>query len=663
MSRTTDQDLIDLAGDKSYQNFAGKDFIQVNGKNYKVLDVINDKNTGLNAITVKNVMTGECTIVYQGTQTTDPNTGNFDIADIMTDASLPGNIPDKQMKQAESYYQKMNKKFGISSVTGNSLGGGLANFVAVQHPKVHSATFNPAIIPGIPEGKYNNITNYLSDLDPLTLGENALSYTNKIPGRTVHVNTSLRSASTMGVNHIGYADVVIGEEGETGHGIIHIEADDLLPVSIWGDKILVADYSGSGKRIKVDTNAMKILAQKVNSGILENIKSAQEYLDHAADIVNEEGTKLDERESKLQISFDNLLVSAFNFPKLMADGNEVVFKLRTVEDIINQIQGILGPLAIVIPTSALGFLVAEGIERIVNSIREDLEELMRRVKKIKEVDVPKLFRGVDDHFFDGIVEQLQAHYQIIDSNKEKVTSQVSEFGQLVFITASEMVKADKLYQGGAKPEATPVPVPTKFMLEASPYLMSGSEIKQKLLDANFKDFSKGVCHNLRPVLSVLRGNLEFASGLVEGVIQGMNTVCVILEAAKYSPAGLLLRGQIDDVIQTIRANKSVLEDIQLTIKAVIQGMQRMEEDIEEVLKAYRPYIDASLFEGTRYIDVLEYNKASANIYTNTELIFKDVKYQLAENESAAIEALDMVAVGIVGNLNTVLEQIERATIH
>ncbi|MCY8347777.1 alpha/beta hydrolase [Bacillus haynesii] len=96
--------------------------------------------------------------------------------DILTDAQMAGSITPKQVEAARDYYDQMKAKYGdkLNSVCGNSLGGGLANAVAVEHPDVKAVTINPSILP---EGEvdrdqdYPNITNYFSKYDPLTLAE------------------------------------------------------------------------------------------------------------------------------------------------------------------------------------------------------------------------------------------------------------------------------------------------------------------------------------------------------------------------------------------------------------------------------------------------------------------------------------------------------------
>lgn len=137
-----------------------------------MVNKIYEDPTGLDVITVKNVETGKYTVVYQGTNAGKEN----GMQDILTDAQMAGPLTPEQVKATRKYYDQMKAKYGdkLTSVCGNSLGGGLANAVAVEHPDVKAVTINPSILP---EGEvdrdqdYPNITNYFSKYDPLTLAE------------------------------------------------------------------------------------------------------------------------------------------------------------------------------------------------------------------------------------------------------------------------------------------------------------------------------------------------------------------------------------------------------------------------------------------------------------------------------------------------------------
>ncbi len=141
--KTTDQDLVQLAGLHAYNGYRVNTRIEINEKDFLIRDVNYEHSSGLDALTVKNLETEEFSIIYVGTDLH----GKYGWKDIETNINLLNEAVPAQLEAADDYYVRMEKKFGeISSVTGNSLGGALANSVAIEH-EVRSVTINPALLP------------------------------------------------------------------------------------------------------------------------------------------------------------------------------------------------------------------------------------------------------------------------------------------------------------------------------------------------------------------------------------------------------------------------------------------------------------------------------------------------------------------------------------
>jgi len=111
-----------------------------------------DTESGLDALTVKNVtpltkdgdenLDGELIVVFVGS---DQIKGDW----IETNANLIGEAEPAQLVEAKECFEDVEERIGtVSSVTGNSLGGALANTVAIDYPHVDSVTLNPAMLPG-----------------------------------------------------------------------------------------------------------------------------------------------------------------------------------------------------------------------------------------------------------------------------------------------------------------------------------------------------------------------------------------------------------------------------------------------------------------------------------------------------------------------------------
>ncbi|MCZ0704460.1 hypothetical protein J2T56_002946 [Natronobacillus azotifigens] len=100
---TSDQDLVQMAGYHAYRELNKYHRFYVNDTDYRVLDVIVDTETGLDALTVRNMINEEVTVVYVGT---DKN----QTQDIITDIQLLSDMDVPQLKAAQAYFDEMNAK-------------------------------------------------------------------------------------------------------------------------------------------------------------------------------------------------------------------------------------------------------------------------------------------------------------------------------------------------------------------------------------------------------------------------------------------------------------------------------------------------------------------------------------------------------------------------
>ncbi|MEC0721142.1 hypothetical protein P8882_12830 [Bacillus haynesii] len=291
-----EKDLVELSGYHSYRNLKkGNDFT-VNGHEYYVVNTLYNQPSGLDVMTVVNKETDEVIVVYQGTDAGKTN----GMQDILTDAQMAGSITPKQVEAARDYYDQMKAKYGdkLTSVCGNSLGGGLANAVAVEHPDVKAVTINPSILP---EGEvdrdqdYPNITNYFSKYDPLTLAEEGVLLGDRIPGKVIEIDNGVPLVSAFMSNHMGYRmgenteegqSVEIGEKGKPGHGRIYVSAGDHIVTSIWTGEPLYGNI-GSNK-IEINKENLDLLAAALESDVLRRLGYVSEYLHHSNDIVEHE---------------------------------------------------------------------------------------------------------------------------------------------------------------------------------------------------------------------------------------------------------------------------------------------------------------------------------------------------------------------------------------
>ncbi len=136
--------------------------------------------TGFSGYALQDNNTGEIVIVFVGTQ------AEKDIGDIGADAAiglnnLTGNyVSTAQVDEADAYYQmvKAEAHGAKISLTGHSLGGGLADSVAMRNPSdnLDVLSLNPAPLLSVDVVKYGygfdkkNIRNVINENDPLHQG-------------------------------------------------------------------------------------------------------------------------------------------------------------------------------------------------------------------------------------------------------------------------------------------------------------------------------------------------------------------------------------------------------------------------------------------------------------------------------------------------------------
>ncbi|EAF1658046.1 hypothetical protein CJJ43_03380 [Listeria monocytogenes] len=656
--KTSDVDLIELSGKWVYKHPGELSNINVNGTKYEVRAGEYNKASGLDYMIVENTSTGEISMVFEGTQGTQ---------DFLTDGTLPGSIPNTQLREADAAYKKESQKYNIKNVAGNSLGGGLSNYVASKNDGIRSVTYNPAILPnGIYDKDNPRITNYLSEYDPLTLGERGAGYGDRLPGESHILQNNVPWLQTILSNHTGYDDAGVTVNGKN----IPIDADTYLPVGIWSGQVLTG--GGNGQKIDMNPDNIRILANSLRTRMMEQIKRGQFYLDTAVDLVNNEGNHLDNRTTSLQETFDNLLAegefggiitSLANYAEFRDEMEKAKPVSYAAIDFMQRVRTlpILGEVLDVVSGSffhALDLLV--DIPALVNDLALRTEDMMDQVSKIKMQAIPELFKGINDQYLsDAMVTELKEHYKILDENKDLVVKQILTFSSQVTYVSNELEKADKLLSATQKVQSVGAPPATQaYVLKESKALKDGMGKKQRLLDRNFRDFSAKTTNLLMPILSSIRSITNQLKQVIKSAIRYLEDLQTGLSMVKipFTDRDYQLKEELREYIRK-------LQEILLTVRGVGSAVKDMESNLEHVLAIYRPYIDTALFEGTKFQDVILLNKAATNIFHSAELIFGDIKHQLSGNTSAAISALDKVAVQTSNNMKSLLEQAKRGSIH
>ncbi|MDM5228246.1 hypothetical protein QUF73_19155 [Cytobacillus sp. NJ13] len=691
VSINNDKDLVELAGYHAYTYPLVESRIEVNDNAYKVINTHYQDPTGLDAMTVVNVETKEISIIYVGTDAH----GKYGNQDILTDAQLLSDLTPAQLAAARNYYTEMNNEFkqvgGVQSIAGNSLGGGLVGAVAIENPEVKAVTLNPALLPeGMmdPDKTYDNITNYFSSYDVLTQTLIALDLHGRIPGKQYEIFNGIPEFSKLATNHTGYLRnedgtqfYVIGEVGKPGYGKIYVDADAHIVSSIWTGVPL---YGGHSDRIEINKENLDLLASSLQNHVTERLNLAHEYLGNSVAIVEDEGNRFYERLNRLQNTFEDLFENIISEPlflgitairnRLTAEIDHLISLLNIAESHSKSLNYILNSppaelLEHIFRTNvSVESLFAE-LRNHLYELRSDIQNISRSIINIVSDKIPELFRGGKDAWYDAIVGELNAHYGIVNGNRGKLLSHISEFQKQVQDVAANFQMRDQSLGQSIESKSThsdsiSVQGTNTYKLEDSPYMELRMKIKEFQMDTAYTAFTASTQALLFPLLEkgqlltfAIESTLEILSNSIKGAANF---------ALSYTIPGKLISlfSDFDDKIRNSIANAlEPLDELAATIEGVRKGLGRLIVEYPTLLNNFRPYVETAIFDNSGYFNVHLYNLASIAILREMEMLFDDVVYQLGNHKAEAIEALCEVSKKVKSNMGILYEQVDRGTIN
>lgn len=683
---TNDKDLVELAGYHAYQKYDVKDKLQVNDKEFYVINTLYNSSSGLDAITVQNFETNEISVVFVGSQQLDKDW-------LETNTKLIGTVPPQQILDAKIYFQQMNNKFGeISSVSGNSLAGALTNAVAIENPQVKAVTLNPAILPlGMvdPTKEYANITNYYSKYDFLTGTEESLGLGGRIPGNKYGINNGVPLFSMLGSNHTGYVEadengefkIEVGVKGQPGHGYIYIGADDHIVTSLWTGSPL---YGGQTEKIVLNKENMLLLSNGIRDQVKGRITNVQNYLNNSVDIVLDESMQFATRVTVLQQTFQMMFDETAGDPLFNGISNTGTLIKGCIDHLIALLDAaeakcrILNSILNSKPAEIIEFIASINIDveslfaparEYLNQLKDDVDNLVNGAQNIIQTYIPELFKGGKDMFVDAVVGELNAHYSIVHKNKEAVYNQLSNYETQVKDIATSMFNKDQnlgssIQSGTSLADGVDAIQKTEIMnIENSPYLTISMKIKELQVNLAHQQFTSLVTTILYPIVdSIYRVALLIESAVIAITI----SVKAALNVGLYgNPVGLFI-SLFTDYEQKIKAavNNALvpLEEIKTIAETVRLGAGSMSANMPEMLQNFKPYIDTAIFEPGKFDDVRLYNISTLAILDEMELLFNDIIFQLSNEKANAIEATLEVSKNVLSNLQILKEQVNRGTL-
>lgn len=279
----TDQDLVYLsitAGYEYNEDTSMKKYTATNGV-YKIIATYTDEPQ---AVLVANEATGETAVIFAG---------SVEEADWRVNAeNASGKMPD-QYKNALTvfinlYEQALEQGYSAPKhVAGNSLGGGLANYVAMQNPYIKSVTINPSIVPepainSLFSPFTNNCTNYISENDPLNDLQSAADLSeSRVPGNKIIIKSGVP----------GFNSIVNAHKGKDKDN--NATAQLFIPFNLFtNDMTSNTDLKLTPESIDIFVSNLEYIKNKMNELVIGNVHQSIE-------LVEIEKSKLLERKEDL----------------------------------------------------------------------------------------------------------------------------------------------------------------------------------------------------------------------------------------------------------------------------------------------------------------------------------------------------------------------------
>src|SRR5690625_3644551 len=684
--RTTEQDLLQLAGHYAYKHksYPPDKVIPVNNKRYIVEDVHRDKDTGLDAMTVENLITGERIVVFVGSEQLYQDW-------LLTNGMLPGKVPPAQLEAARAYFREMNNISEVSYVTGNSLGGANANYVGIFYEDVEVVTLNAAMLYGgqIEKDKeYKNIKNYYTSHDVLDAVQTSLRYKDRVPGTIYEILSPTSKISNLIANHKGYPDdkidgefkVEIGKKGEVGHGYIYLAADEHIVTNMWTGETL--QKGTTSPVIKIDSQSLHQLANGVGEQVNFRLERAQEYLSTAQEIVEHEGDNFNNRLIKFENKFLTLLEDYLGISissKFNPLGGLFTTFVDPINDCLHQaecncssVQGMLSspPSEIVEHITKSSLNVDTLFAPIRGEIAEKQALISQANNQISDICnnvIPSLFVSARHAFRDAVVDELKAHYNILQDNVTVTGKQVRDYIRNIRYLADVYEQLDydlasSINQSTGMVQITKGGIRIKeIKLTDSPYLENVVDIK----DEQYKFAQDLLSIPLKGLVTILGAGMTSALLTIETImnirIAALKEIKNIAIHDKNLIASFLdiffdFRSSIESALNTAI---EPIEEARDLVTSLRSGFTRLSTDGHKLVDELQSYLKDALFGSDQYMNVKVYNVASNVLYEEIELLFTDITQQLSHHKGEAIEASLDLSQNVLKNIKVLKEQSDR----
>ena len=385
-------------------------------KQYMVLDVKTSEPQAMLVCSMNPPY--ETAVIFEGSVQAD---------DWYNDSQLASGAEPAQFNKAVRVFDEFQKKISsgqfsgygipinnISYVAGNSLGGGLANYVATQRNNLSSVTINPSVIPeGTGIISNSQYTNYISDNDPLNNSQEGTGLKEgRVPGNQISIHSGGPSASDIVRSHQG--------RNKEGEGEAHLK----LPKNL-----LTGNAIGNGETIEINPESL----DKLNNGITERISvvaNVSKDLEGSRGSLTDFNNNLESRKEQVLGQERQVILDAFlagltiSVDKFVEKGLWNILKEFTETHI---------------DFYATIMLVNDEIDAVDLCLKNFLIELDQELHE----EVPKLFSGYS--YVDGTPDKLIEYIDIINGNVSIYNNNLETFKTHITNVKKSFVNSDNSY--------------------------------------------------------------------------------------------------------------------------------------------------------------------------------------------------------------------------
>ncbi|MCC5804327.1 hypothetical protein H7H33_21220 [Rossellomorea vietnamensis] len=450
--------------------------------------------------------------------------------------------------------------------------------------------------------------------------------------------------------------------------------------SVWTGEPL---YGGHSDRIEINRDNLNLLAEAMEGDVSERQGHAQEYLVHSEEIVQHEGARHSERLSRLQMifgdSFENLIgnplfigITTTSY-RLTSEIDHLISLVDMAENASRSLNGVLNSP----PAELVEHLFNRSIsvESIFGQARSQLQEfkggitnLTGFLQNILHKEIPQLFSGGKETLEDVLVNDILAHYKIINHNTAKLNNNIAEFTKQVSDLGTNFGDRDaslsaSISSGASVQHTVTMPKKNDYILQTSDHMLIGMKVKEVLLEGSFESFKVASHGLLLPLLGTLTGlafaienTLEMISAQIKGALN--------IALSGTVPGKIIsIFSDFDDKIRSyVSSALEPIDELAATIEGLRDGLTRLTIGFPALLEGFKPYIDAAIFDSTGYANIHLYNVSAMAIHEEMELLFDDIVYQLSHHKGKSVQALCEISKRLKDNMILLREQVDRVTL-